>query len=88
MDAMPTRIVTKIEANPLLVRSHSERVIKRVAGYCGVSTDDEEQLNSYEAQIAYYTETIAKNPDWQFVGIYADEGISGTATKSARSSCV
>ena len=37
-------------------------------------------INSYEAQIAYYTEAIAKNPNWTFAGIYADEGITGTAT--------
>ena len=50
----------------------------RVAAYCRVSTDDEEQKTSYEAQIGYYTEKINSNPEWQMSGIFADEGISGT----------
>ncbi len=54
---------------------------KRVAAYCRVSTDSEEQLTSYKAQKAYYTQTIAENPEWEMVGIYADEGISGTSLK-------
>lgn len=53
----------------------------RVAAYCRVSTDDEEQINSYKAQIEYYTEKINKNPEWQMAGIFADEGISGTQAK-------
>ena len=54
----------------------------RVAAYCRVSTDSEDQLESYKAQVAYYTDAIAKNPKWRFVDIYADEGITGTmATK-------
>ena len=54
---------------------------KRVAAYCRVSTDSEEQLNSYEAQKNYYTQKIEDNPDWEMAGIYADEGISGTSTR-------
>ena len=50
----------------------------RVAAYCRVSTDSEDQLESYKAQVAYYTDTISKNPRWKFVNIYADEGITGT----------
>ena len=50
----------------------------RVAAYCRVSTDDEEQKTSYEAQIGYYTKKINQNPEWQMAGIFADEGISGT----------
>lgn len=50
----------------------------RVAAYCRVSTDDDEQKTSYEAQIGYYTEKINSNPEWQMAGIFADEGISGT----------
>ncbi len=53
----------------------------RAAAYCRVSTDDEEQKTSYEAQIGYYTEKINKNPEWQMAGIFADEGISGTQAK-------
>ena len=53
----------------------------RVAAYCRVSTDSEEQLNSYEAQKTYYTQKIQDSPDWEMAGIYADEGISGTSLK-------
>ena len=53
----------------------------RVAAYCRVSTDSDEQATSYEAQVEHYTEFIKKNPDWEFAGIYADDGISGTNTK-------
>jgi len=52
----------------------------RVAAYCRVSTDSDEQALSYEAQIAHYTEYISKNPDWVLAGIFADDGISGTNT--------
>ena len=72
------KVVTKIEANPLLISKERERTIIRVAAYCRVSTDSAEQLDSYQAQIAYYTDYIAKNPGWRFAGIYADEGITGT----------
>ena len=54
---------------------------KRVAAYCRVSTDQEEQLSSYEAQVNYYTAHIENHPDYECAGIYADEGISGTNTK-------
>ena len=54
---------------------------KRVAAYCRVSTDSEEQLNSYEAQKSYYTQKIEDSPDWEMAGIYADEGITGTSLK-------
>ena len=53
----------------------------RVAAYCRVSTDSEEQLNSYEAQKTYYTQKIQDSADWEMAGIYADEGISGTSLK-------
>ena len=53
----------------------------RVAAYCRVSTDTDEQATSYEAQIEHYTEYINKNPGWELAGIYADDGISGTNTK-------
>lgn len=54
----------------------------RVAAYCRVSKDTEEQLESYEVQINYYDDLIAKNPEWRKVEIYADEGITGTSTKN------
>ena len=53
----------------------------RVAAYCRVSTDTDEQATSYDAQIEHYTEYIGKHPGWELAGIYADEGISGTNTK-------
>ena len=54
---------------------------RRVAGYARVSTDSEEQVTSYEAQVDYYTQYIKNNPEWEFVKVYTDEGISGTNTK-------
>lgn len=54
----------------------------RVAAYCRVSTGEDEQLNSFATQIAYYTEYIGSRPDWELVGIFADEGISGTQTEN------
>jgi len=54
---------------------------KRVAAYARVSTEQEEQANSYEAQIDYYTKHIKAKAEWDFAGIYTDEGISATSTK-------
>lgn len=55
--------------------------LTRVAAYCRVSTEADEQANSYEAQISHYTEEIDKHPDWINAGIFADKGISGTTAK-------
>jgi DNA invertase Pin-like site-specific DNA recombinase len=68
--------ITRLQNNVL--RMH---VKKRVAAYARVSTNDEEQQTSYEAQIDYYTQHIKANGDWEFVEVYTDEGISGTNTK-------
>ena len=57
----------------------SERL--RVAAYCRVSTELDEQANSYETQVSHYKELIQKDPSWDFAGIFADDGISGTNTK-------
>lgn len=54
----------------------------RVAAYCRVSTDTDEQATSYEAQVEHYTKYIKQNPAWESAGIYADDGISGTNTKN------
>jgi len=54
---------------------------RRVAGYARVSSDKDEQLNSYEAQVDYYTNYIKSRTDWEFVGVYTDEGISALNTK-------
>jgi site-specific DNA recombinase len=54
---------------------------RRAAAYARVSTDSEEQLTSYEAQVDYYTKFIKDRADWEFVKVYTDEGISATNTK-------
>ena len=54
---------------------------RKVAAYARVSTDQEEQLTSYEAQVSYYTDFIQANDDWKFVKVYTDEGVTGTSTK-------
>ena len=80
---LPKRIVRVIPPTGTRGTPTAEgrRMLKRVAAYCRVSTDDEEQLNSYEAQKSYYTQLINDNPEWEMAGIFADEGISGTSTK-------
>lgn len=58
-----------------------ERPKPRVCAYCRVSTDMDTQALSYELQVQNYTEYITSNPDWEFAGIYADRGISGTSLR-------
>lgn len=53
----------------------------KVAAYCRVSTDSDEQAGSYEMQVQHYTEYIGRNKEWELAGIYTDDGISGTNTK-------
>ena len=79
---MPKEILT-IPATIHSVSAQQKNItIKRkVAAYARVSTDRDEQLTSYEAQVDYYTNYIKSREDWEFVGMYADEGISGTSTK-------
>ena len=74
------RIVTIIPAKP---KAEQEAMTRRlqVAAYCRVSTEEEEQQSSYEAQCSYYTDKIMNNPEWTMAGIFADEGITGTSTK-------
>ena len=72
--------VTVIPAFNTEVNVISRRKL-RVAAYARVSTDSEEQLNSYTAQCEYYEDLISQNPDYEYVGIYTDEGISGTYLK-------
>ena len=82
-NAAPQRVVREIPATkPDAVdrlRSSAEQL--RVVAYCRVSTQQEEQLNSYETQVRHYTEAINAEPNWRFAGIYADKGISGTSVK-------
>lgn len=61
--------------------TEEERPKLRVAAYCRVSTDSEEQASSYEVQVEHYTQFIQKNPEWELAGIFADDGISGCNTK-------
>ena len=77
-DTAPNVVV--IPANPELARRSASKRQLRVAAYCRVSTNDEEQLTSYEAQKTYYTDKIMTNPEWTMAGIFADEGISGVST--------
>jgi site-specific DNA recombinase len=69
------RKVTRIDGNNAL-QAFKPKV--RVAAYCRVSTDSDEQMASLEAQKDHYESYIKANPDWEFAGIYYDEGISGT----------
>lgn len=77
------RSVTVIPAtiNPITHLPAMASIKRRVAAYARVSTDSEEQLTSYEAQVDYYTRYIQSKPEWEFAGIYTDEGISATNTK-------
>ena len=70
-----------IPAKSQMEISRSKYQQLRVAAYCRVSTEQEEQQNSYQVQIAYYTDLINRKKEWSLVGIFADEGISGTQTK-------
>ncbi|MCD0153529.1 recombinase family protein, partial [Streptococcus agalactiae] len=61
--------------------TNNKVIKKKVAAYCRVSTDSEEQASSYDAQVEFYTNYINSRNDWEFAGIFADDGISGTNTK-------
>ena len=58
-----------------------ERPKLRVAAYCRVSTQEEEQVGSFDMQVRHFTQRIEGNPDWELVEIYQDEGISATTVK-------
>lgn len=74
--------ISVIPSKPDYDRSiHPQFKAMRVAAYCRVSTLQEEQETSYEAQVNYYTEKIQGNPNWKLAGIYADDGKSATSTK-------
>ncbi len=80
MTQAPVRVIT-IPAKPQDEITQAVQRQLRVAAYCRVSTDDKDQLTSYRAQKAYYTDHIMKNPEWTLAGIFADEGITGTQTQ-------
>ena len=71
----------ELEVSPAreIVSLKEDTSYKRVAAYCRVSTDDPNQTSSYELQKNHYEEYIKEHPGWELVGIYADEGISGTS---------
>lgn len=75
--------VTKIPASvsQFTAAPIDSRAKRKVAGYARVSTDHDEQLTSYEAQLDYYTTLIRGHDDWEFAGMYSDEGVTGTSTK-------
>lgn len=75
------KTVSVIPANPIVTMTMNKHRQLRVAAYCRVSTDQEEQQSSYQAQIDYYTDKIAQNPEWKLAGIFADEGITGVSAK-------
>ena len=75
------RVVTILPAKKQIEDSIEIKERKKVAAYARVSTDSEEQLTSYNAQVSYYEKYICSNEDWIFVGVYTDEGISGTSRK-------
>ena len=81
--AIREKRVTMIPASiqPLTQLPLQAIVKRKVAGYARVSTDSEEQENSYQAQVDYFTEFIRARDDWSFVKVYTDEGISGVSTR-------
>lgn len=80
---MAEKKIKKIEATKPLYSNNFQNYSRkrRVAAYARVSTDKEEQESSFDAQVSYYTQKIQANPQWVFVEVYADEGITGTSMK-------
>ena len=78
---IPKKTISVIEPKRSLIVNKEQYHQRRVAAYCRVSTDDEEQLTSYEAQQNYYTDKIMTNREWTMAGIFADEGITGTSAR-------
>ena len=77
------KAVTVIPAtiHPLTKLPSLTMMQRRTCGYARVSTDKDEQFTSYAAQVDYYTNFIKSKPEWEFVKVYTDEGITGTNTK-------
>lgn len=77
-----------VNKNPIVIEAKTKKVTKktlveskkRVCAYCRVSSQSEEQENSFDAQVTHYKEYIQSKTEWEFLGIYSDEGISGTST--------
>ena len=79
--AMPKVTVVPATLNRFTAVPIASRQKRRVAAYARVSTDEEEQLTSYAAQVSYYTQYIQSKDEWEFVKVYTDEGITGTSIK-------
>ena len=81
------RTITVVPALKSKIQKAEEAVGQRlrVAAYARVSTEQDEQESSYEAQVDFYTRHIQSNPNWEFVGVFADRGITGTNTKNRES---
>ena len=77
------RRITRIDPHPTNTPDgdNGRQPKRRVAAYARVSTSSEEQLASFEAQKDYYVQYIASNPNWEFAGLYTDEGITGTSSR-------
>ena len=80
METAPNVRIIPVMQQAVDGKSKSRRL--NVAAYCRVSSESDEQQNSYQVQIEYYTNYILSNPEWNLVDIFADEGISGTQTKN------
>ena len=74
---MPVKVIKVVNPSPATPAQETITTV-RVAAYCRVSTDSEEQESSYDAQVSHYTSYITSHPGWTLAGIFADEGISGT----------
>lgn len=72
---IPKKTVTLIEPKRSILVDKEKYRQKRVAAYCRVSTDSEEQLTSYVNQKKFYSDMIAKNTEWQFAGLFADAAV-------------
>lgn len=74
--------ITVIPAKRMIGTQRPDKKVQkiRVAAYCRVSTEYEEQESSYEVQVEHYTNYINANPEWELAGVYADDGISATNT--------
>lgn len=82
-NATNTKVVEVIKAKKdIYTENYINNYKKRVCAYCRVSTEHDEQITSYDAQVRNYTKVIKENPEYEFVKVYADRGISGTSTKN------
>lgn len=85
MTSKKVKVLTIPARRQVKTEEHQNEANKlRVAAYCRVSTESEEQAGSFTTQVNHYTNFISRNPEWQLIDIYADEGITGTNTKNRK----